>query len=76
MEVDSVQYVSHGTRLVARVDPALAAELKAASVIDQADLTAPADPVDLTAPADQAAPADPADPTPTQDGGTGAPGQA
>ena len=75
-EVDSVQYVSQGTRLVARVDPALAAELKAASVIDQADLTAPADPVDLTAPADQAAPADPADPTPTQDGGTGAPGQA
>ena len=40
-EVDSVQYVSHGTRLVARVDPALAAELRAASVIDQAD---PADP--------------------------------
>jgi len=60
-EVDSVQYVSHGTRLVARVDPALAAELRAASVID---------------PADQVAPADPADPTPTQDGGTGAPGQA
>ena len=78
-EVDSVQYVSHGTRLVARVDPALAAELKAASVVDQADLTAPADPVDLTdptAPADLTAPADPADPTPTQDGGTGAPGQA
>ena len=75
-EVDSVQYVSHGTRLVARVDPALAAELRAASVIDQADQAAPADqadPVDLT---DPTAPADPADPTPTQDGGTGAPGQA
>ncbi len=75
-EVDSVQYVSHGTRLVARVDPALAAELRAASVIDQADLTAPADPVAPADPAALAAPADPADPAPTQDGGTGAPGQA